>query len=76
MTIDQIYTRIRSTILIFCGAVGAAIFYAFLVFALCRYMFGLSEDIAMKWIGIPLFFVFAVIGFRYVPRILRNAGHI
>jgi hypothetical protein len=55
-------------------AVGSSGVYAFIVAGLCRILLGLDENIALLWIGIPLFVVLTILHIYFLPKQLRKAG--
>ncbi|TAL95798.1 MAG: hypothetical protein EPN73_12175 [Paraburkholderia sp.] len=55
-------------------AVGSSGVYAFIAAGLCRIMFDLDENMALLWIGIPLFVVLLIVHICLLPKHLRKAG--
>ena len=55
-------------------AVGSSGIYAFIVAGVCRIMFNLDENLALLWIGLPLFVVFLIVHICLLPKQLRRAG--
>lgn len=56
------------------ASIAASGFYAVIVIGICRRLIGLSENISIFAIGIPLFIVLLVVFVKYLPRRLRKAG--
>jgi hypothetical protein len=52
----------------------AAVFWSFVTTGICRIVFKLEENVAMGYIGIPLFIVLMVWFCRMLPKHLRKAG--
>jgi hypothetical protein len=55
-------------------AVGSSGFYAFVAAGLCRNIFDLNENMALLWIGVPLFVVLLIVRIYFLPKQLRKAG--
>ncbi|MFX1766170.1 hypothetical protein PWP93_26990 [Paraburkholderia sp. A1RI-2L] len=55
-------------------SIGAAGFYAVIVVGVCRRLIGLSDNIALFAIGLPLFIVLLIVFVKYLPARLRKAG--
>lgn len=76
MTFQQIYTFVRTTMIVGGSAVLVGGFYAFVIAGLCRIAFKLEENAALLWIGGPLFILITVLMLIYFPKHLRKAGFI
>lgn len=55
-------------------SVASSCFYAVIVIGICRKVFELPENLALLWIGLPLFIVLVVLHIRLLPKPLRKAG--
>ncbi len=76
MIFEQIYSFARTTIIVWGSAIGAGIFYAFVITGICRWLFKMEEDAALLWIGVPFFLLFTALALIYLPKRLRKAGFI
>lgn len=60
---------------VICGySFVAAVFWTFVVVGVLRLTLKLEEDVAVSYIGIPLFVVLTVWFCRLLPKHLRKAG--
>ncbi|WP_338925330.1 hypothetical protein IHE33_07140 [Mycetohabitans endofungorum] len=55
-------------------SVGAAGFYAVIVIGVCGNFIGLSDNVSVFIIGLPLFIVLLAVFVKYLPRRLRKSG--
>lgn len=55
-------------------SVGAAGFYSVIVIGVCRNLIGLSDNVSVFIIGLPLFIVLLAGFVKYLPRRLRKSG--
>lgn len=73
MNWQRIYTVIRTT-LILGGSMGAGTLWAALGAGLARWLFGLDENTALLWVGLPIFVAFIPFCIFILPKHLRKAG--
>lgn len=76
MTFQQIYRLVRTTIIVGSTAFFTGGFYAVVIAGICRLIFKLEENMALMWIGGPLFVVLTIWAWIYMPKYLRKAGFI
>lgn len=74
MNWPQIYTVVRTTMIIVGSWLGAGTFWAFLTASLVRWLFDLDENTAFLWIGLPVFMLFLPFCLFILPKHLRKAG--
>ncbi|WP_133116827.1 hypothetical protein [Paraburkholderia acidicola] len=55
-------------------SVGCAGFYSVIVIGICRKVVGLSDNISVFAVGLPLFIVLLIVFAKYLPRWLHKAG--
>lgn len=65
-------TQIWLVIALMAGA--SSCLYTVLVIGICRNVLGLSEGIALLWVGIPCFLGLLVLHIGLLPKPLRKAG--
>lgn len=73
MNWQKVYVAIR-TCLIIGGSMGAGIMWAALGVGLSRWLFGLDEQTALLWVGLPIFLAFIPFCIFILPKHLRKAG--
>lgn len=74
MNWQKIYTAIRTIMVIGGLGTGAGILWAALGAGLGRWLFGLDENTALLWIGLPIFIAFIPFCIFILPKHLRKAG--
>jgi hypothetical protein len=70
---DDFHNFLRNGIVIICVSFSTSGFYSFVIAAIFRMIFSMKEDIAFIWIGGPCFFLFSILSFIFLPRVLRKA---
>lgn len=73
MNWQKFYIAIRTS-LILGGSMGAGIIWAALGSGLARWLFGLDENTALLWVGLPIFVMFIPFVIFILPKHLRKAG--
>lgn len=70
---QKIYVAVRTTLIVG-GSLGAGILWAALGAGLSRWLFGLDENTAVLWVGLPIFVAFIPFCIFVLPKHLRKAG--
>ena len=73
MSWQKIYVAVRTTLIVG-GSMGAGILWAALGAGLSRWLFGLDENTALLWVGLPIFVAFIPFCIFVLPKHLRKAG--
>jgi hypothetical protein len=60
--------------MIIIGSMGAGIFWGMLGAGLGRWLWGLDEETALLWIGLPIFLGFIPFCIFVLPKELRKSG--
>lgn len=76
MIFEKIYSFVRTKIIVWGSAIGAGVFYTFVITGICRLLFKMEENTALLWIGVPFFLLFTILALIYLPKRLRKAGFI
>ena len=74
MNWQKIYTVIRTIMVVGGLGTGAGIMWAALGAGLGRWLFGLDENTALLWVGLPIFIAFISFCIFILPKHLRKAG--
>jgi len=74
MNWQKIYIKIRTVIFVGSLSIVGGGTYSFVIAGICRIVFKLEENIALIWIGTPLFFALTTWFFILLPKHLRKAG--
>lgn len=70
----EIFRLIRTALILGGAWIGAGIFWGALFAGLVRMAFDLQEEIALLWIGIPIFIALLPFCIFVLPKHLRKAG--
>lgn len=74
MNWPNFYVAIRTTMVIGGGWLGAGLMWATLFAGLARWLFGLDEETALLWVGLPFMIAFLPFCIFVMPKHLRKAG--
>jgi len=74
MNWGRFYAAVQIWISVGCLSIFTGMFYAFIIAGLCRIAFKLEENIALLWIGGPLFAGFTIASIIYLPKQMRKVG--
>lgn len=74
MNLKKLYISIRTIIFVGAAAIVSGGFYSFVIAGICRIVFKLEENVALIWIGLPIFVVTSALTIVYFPRAMRKAG--
>ncbi len=69
-----VYLAVRTWIVIGGAWLGAGLFWAALFAGLSRWLFGLDEETALLWVGLPVLIAFLPFCIFILPKHLRKAG--
>ena len=76
MNWPAIYYWTRYWIIVICSIVLAGIFWGSVGGGICRLLFGLDEETALLWVGLPIFIACIPYGVFVLPKALKKAGMI
>jgi hypothetical protein len=71
---DERYKKARKVVILFCAWGGAGGFWAAVFAGLARYFFGLDENTALLWVGLPVLILFIPFTIFVLPKHLHKAG--
>lgn len=71
---QKIYVAIRTVMVVGGLGTGAGLMWAALGAGLSRWLFGLDEESALLWVGLPIFLAFIPFCIFILPKHLRKAG--
>ena len=74
MNWPAVYVAVRTVIVIGGAWLGAGLMWAMLFAGLSRWLFGLDEETALLWGGLPVLIVFLPFCIFILPKHLRKAG--
>jgi hypothetical protein len=74
MNWPNVYVTIRTTMVIGGAWLGAGLMWAMLFVGLSRWIFGLDEETALLWVGLPVLIAFLPFCIFILPKHLRKAG--
>ena len=69
-----VYLAVRKWMIIGGAWVGAGLMWAALFAGLARWLFGLDEETALLWVGLPVMVAFLPFCIFILPKHLRKAG--
>ncbi len=69
-----VYLAVRTWMIIGGAWLGAGLFWAALFAGLSRWLFGLDEETALLWVGLPVLIAFLPFCIFVLPTHLRKAG--
>jgi hypothetical protein len=69
-----VYLAVRSVIVVGGFGMGAGLLWAALFAGLARWLFGLDEETALLWVGLPVMVAFLPFCIFILPKHLRKAG--
>lgn len=69
-----VYLAVRTLFVIGGAWVGAGLAWAALFAGLARWLFGLDEETALLWVGLPVLIAFLPFCIFILPKHLRKAG--
>jgi hypothetical protein len=70
----SVYVAVRALFIIGGAWVGAGLMWAALFAGLARWLFGLDEETALLWVGLPVLVAFLPFCIFILPKHLRKAG--
>jgi hypothetical protein len=71
---SSFYVAIRTVMVVGGLGMGAGIMWAMLFTGLARLLFGLDEETALLWVGLPVLIAFLPFCIFVLPKHLRKAG--
>lgn len=74
MNWPAVYFAIRTAMVVGGLGGGAGLMWATLFAGLARWLFGLDEETALLWVGLPVFIAFIPFCIFILPKHLRKAG--
>ena len=74
MNWQRIYVVLRTIMVVGGLGTGAGLMWAALGAGLSRWLFGLDENTALLWVGLPIFLAFIPFCIFILPKHLRKAG--
>lgn len=74
MNWPAVYVVVRTVMVIGGAWLGAGIMWAMLFTGLARLLFGLDEETALLWVGLPVLIAFLPFCIFVLPKHLRKAG--
>ena len=69
-----VYVAVRTCMVIGGAGLGAGLFWAALFAGISRWLFGLDEETALLWVGLPVMIAFLPFCIFILPKHLRKAG--
>lgn len=69
-----VYLAVRAVIVVGGLGMGAGLLWAALFAGLARWLFGLDEETALLWVGLPVLISFLPFCIFILPKHLRKAG--
>ncbi len=70
----SVYLAVRTFFVVGGLGMGAGLMWAALFAGLARWLFGLDEDTALLWVGLPVLVAFLPFSIFILPKHLRKAG--
>lgn len=74
MNWPAVYVFVRTCMVIGGAGLGAGIFWAMVFTGMARLLFGLDEETALLWVGLPVLIAFLPFCVFILPKHLRKAG--
>jgi hypothetical protein len=74
MNWPAIYLAIRTVLVVVGLGLGTGLMWAMLFVGLARWLFGLDEETALIWVGLPVVIAFLPFCIFILPKHLRKAG--
>ncbi|HEX7685884.1 MAG TPA: hypothetical protein VF446_20485 [Trinickia sp.] len=74
MNWKRLYATLQIWLMVFLVSAAAAGCYAVVVIGICRRLIGLSDNVSVLAIGLPVFIIILLVFIKYLPKPLRKAG--